>query len=164
MAQGNKEEHDMKRNLGLLLLRAGAGTILMAHGYPKLFGGPEVETSPEAAKVLGPNFPEAVKSGGPASFAQALGSMGVPNPEVAAVASGLAEFGGGLALALGLLTKPAGLIVAGNMAVATRTAHWPQGLYGAGGYEFPALLGIVGAALAMTGPGAISIDHLFGRD
>ena len=50
------------------------------------------------------------------------------------------------------------------MAVAARKAHWPQGFFGTGGFEFPALLGIVGAALAMTGPGAISIDHLLGRD
>ncbi len=33
----------MKRDLGLLLLRLGAGVTLMAHGYPKLFGGPEKE-------------------------------------------------------------------------------------------------------------------------
>ena len=29
------------QNLGLQLLRLGAGATLMAHGYPKLFGGPE---------------------------------------------------------------------------------------------------------------------------
>lgn len=154
----------MVRDVGLLLLRLGAGGILMAHGYPKLFGGPEKELPSAAAEVLGPNFPPAVKSGGPAAFAQNLAKMGVPEPEVAAVLSGLAEFGGGLALALGLGTKLAGPAVAANMAVATRTAHWSKGLYGQGGYEFPALLGVVGASLAMTGPGALSLDHLFGFD
>jgi putative oxidoreductase len=153
-----------KKNLGLLLLRTGAGVTLMAHGYPKLFGGPEKEPPAAAAELLGPKFPEAVQQGGPASFAEALKSMGVPQPEVAAVLSGLAEFGGGLALLLGLMTKPAGLVVAGNMAVAARKAHWPQGFFGAGGYEFPALLGTVGLALALTGPGAVSIDHLLGKD
>src|SRR5215204_7734886 len=126
----------MKRDLGLLLLRLGAGVTLMAHGYPKLFGGPE-------------------------SFAQVLAQMGVPEPQVAAVLAGLAEFGGGLGLALGLGTRPAGLLAAANMAVAARKAHWPQGFYGQGGYEFPVLLGVVGAALTLTGPGAISIDRLF---
>jgi putative oxidoreductase len=134
----------------------------MAHGYPKLFGGPEKEP-PRAARFLGPNYPPAVKAGGPASFAQALASMGVPEPEVAAVLAGLAEFGGGLALFLGLLTRPAGLVAAGTMAVAARKAHWPQGFYGQGGYEYAALLGTAAATLTLTGPGAISIDHMLGK-
>lgn len=152
-----------KQSLGLLLLRVGAGVTLMAHGYPKLFGGPGKQP-PEAAKVLGPNFPPAVEQGGPASFAEALKQMEVPEPEVAAVLSGVAEFGGGLALVAGLGTRPAGLVVAANMAVASRKAHWPQGFYGAGGYEFPALLGLIGVVLALTGPGAISLDRLLRRD
>ena len=154
----------MRRDLGLLLLRLGAGATLMAHGYPKLFGGPEKAPPGPAAKVLGPNFGEAVQSGGPESFAQVLAQLGVPEPQVAAVLAGLAEFGGGLGLALGLFTRPAGLAAAGNMAVAARKAHWPQGFYGQGGYEFPLLLGLVAAALAITGPGALSVDHILGRD
>lgn len=151
------------RDLGLLALRLGAGGIMMAHGYPKLFGGPESEPPAQAAKVLGPNFASAVKSGGPAAFAETLRKLDVPDPEVAAVLSGMAEFGGGLALALGALTRPAGLLVAANMAVASRKAHWSQGFFGQGGYEFPFLLGLIGVALALTGPGAVSIDRLRGR-
>jgi putative oxidoreductase len=90
--------------------------------------------------------------------------MGIPEPQVAAVLAGLAEFGGGLGLALGLGTRPAGFVASANMAVAARKAHWPQGFYGQGGYEFPLLLGLVAAALALTGPGAISFDRLLGRD
>ena len=62
----------MKRDLGLLLLRLGAGVTLMAHGYPKLFGGPEKEPPQAVAGALGPNFAPAVKQGGPESFAQVL--------------------------------------------------------------------------------------------
>ena len=152
-----------KRDLGLLALRVGAGLTLMAHGYPKLFGGPGMPP-PKATEVLGPNFKPAVESGGPAAFAKALESMGVPSPQLAALASGVAEFGGGLALALGLLTPQAGMLVAANMAVASRKAHWEQGFYGQGGYEFAALLGLVGGSLALTGPGALSLDHLLHRD
>jgi putative oxidoreductase len=136
----------------------------MAHGYPKLFGGPEKEPPQSVTEALGPNFAPAVKQGGPESFAQALAQMGVPEPQVAAVLAGLAEFGGGLGLALGLGTRPAGFVASANMAVAARKAHWPQGFYGQGGYEFPLLLGLVAAALALTGPGAISFDRLLGRD
>lgn len=151
------------RDLGLLVLRLGAGGILMVHGYPKLFGGPDKEVSPAATSILGPDFPETVKKGGKEAFANALRSMDVPEPEIAALASGLAEFGGGLALALGAATGPAGLAVAANMAVASYKVHGKQGLASQGGYEFSALLGLCALALAMTGPGAFSIDHLFGK-
>lgn len=153
-----------KRDLGLLLLRLGAGGILVVHGYPKLFGGPDKEVSPAVASFLGPDYPGTVKSGGKEAFANALRSMDVPEPEIAALASGLAEFGGGLALMLGAATGPAGLAAAANMAVASYKAHGKQGLASQGGYEFSALLGICALALALTGPGAISVDHLFGQD
>jgi len=39
--------------------------------------------------------------------------MGVPNPKTAATASGLAELGGGLALAAGLFTRPLSLCLTG---------------------------------------------------
>ena len=153
-----------KRDLGLLLLRLGAGSILMVHGYPKLFGGPEKEISPLASSILGPDYAGTVKSGGQEAFANALRSMNVPEPEKAALASGLAEFGGGLALLLGAATGPAGLAVAANMAVASYKVHGKQGLASQGGYEFSALVGLCALALAMTGPGAISVDHLIGKD
>jgi putative oxidoreductase len=153
-----------KRDLGLLLLRLGAGSILMVHGYPKLFGGPDKEVPPAAVSILGPDYPGTVKSGGKEAFAGALRSMDIPEPELAALASGLAEFGGGLALMLGAATGPAGLAAAANMAVASYKVHGKQGLASQGGYEFSALLGLCALTLAMTGPGKISIDHLFGKD
>ena len=150
----------MRRDLGLLALRLGVGVTLMAHGYPKLFGGPGKAAPPEAVRLLGANFPEAVEQGGIDNFAAALERMGVTSPRAAAVASGVAEFGGGLALALGYHTTLAGAVAAANMGVAARKAHWAHGFYGQGGWEFPAMLGLGAGVLALAGPGALSLDQL----
>ncbi|TMC26506.1 MAG: DoxX family protein [Chloroflexi bacterium] len=146
------------KDVGLLLLRITAGAILVAHGYPKLFGGPGKRPHPLLARGMGPNYPGAVERGGP-GFVAALEKRGIPYPELAATASGLAEFGGGLALAAGVLTRPVALATAFNMGVAVST-HWEKGLYGQGGFEFPLLLGATTLALGLTGPGAISIDAI----
>ena len=147
------------KDLGLLLLRLVAGVTLAAHGYPKLFGGPGRQAHPTLVKAMGPNFPAAVERSGP-GFAAGLEKMGVPYPQLAARLSGVTELGGGLALAAGFMTRPIGLAAAFNMGVATWKAHWKNGFYGQGGYEFPLLLGTAALALALTGPGAISIDGL----
>ena len=147
------------RDLGLLLLRIVAGITLAAHGYPKLFGGPGKRPPRLLAKVMGPNYPAAVERSGP-GFVAALGKMGVPSPRAAATASGVTEFAGGLALVAGFLTRPLAAAAAVNMAVATYKAHWKNGFYGQGGYEFSLLLGTVALGLTLTGPGSLSIDYL----
>jgi putative oxidoreductase len=150
-------------SLGLLVLRIVAGGSLAAHGYPKLFGG-EGRRPPEAlTRIYGPNFPQAVESGGAEKFAKGLESMGVPKPSVAATASGLAEFGGGLALMAGFKTRIAALAVMANMAVAIRKAHWEKGFFGQGGYELAMQFFAAALALFLAGPGALSLDALFGR-
>ena len=150
----------MKRSdLGLLALRLAAGSMLAVHGLPKLMGG-EGRTAPAwLSRLMGPNYQAAWERSGPVNFGKALSNMGVPMPEMAARASGLAELGGGLGLMAGAGTPVAGLVAAGNMAVAVRGAHWKQGFYGQGGYEFPLLLGAAALALALTGPGRISVDR-----
>ena len=147
------------RDLGLLLLRIAAGVTLAAHGYPKLFGGPGRRPHTLLARTMGPNYPAALERSGP-GFVAGLQRMGVPYPEIAAKASGLTEFAGGLALAAGLLTRPVSLAAAFNMGVATWKAHWKNGFYGQGGFEFPLLLGTAALTIGLTGPGAISLDAL----
>jgi len=147
------------RDLGLLLLRIVAGITLAAHGYPKLFGGPGKQPHPLLARTMGPNYPAALERSGP-GFVAGLQRMGVPYPEIAAKASGLTEFAGGLALAAGLLTRPVSFAAAFNMGVATWKAHWKNGFYGQGGFEFPLLLGTAALTIGLTGPGAISLDAL----
>jgi putative oxidoreductase len=147
------------RDVGLLLLRVVAGITLAVHGYPKLFGGPGKQPHPILSKTMGPNYPAAVERSGP-GFVAGLQRMGIPYPEIAAKTSGLTEFAGGMALAAGLMTRPVALAAAFNMGVATWKAHWKAGFYGQGGFEFPLLLGTTALTLALTGPGAISIDGL----
>src|SRR5919108_5020981 len=128
------------RNLGLLLLRLASGLILVAHGYPKLFGGPGKKPHPIIAGAMGSNYPAAFERSGP-GFAAGLEKIGVPYPQLAATASALTELGGGIALATGFMTRPVALAVAFNMGVAIRKAHWKVGFYGQGGYELAFLLG-----------------------
>ncbi|MER6158640.1 DoxX family membrane protein [Streptomyces sp. NPDC001868] len=132
-----------RRDLGLLLLRLGAGGVLAAHGTQKLFGwfgGHGIE--------------------GTGAFME---SVGYTPGKASATAAGLAETGGGALLALGLATPAAGAAAAGAMGGAT-AIHAPNGFFNAeGGYEYAATLGLAAAGLAVTGPGRISLDHAFGH-
>ena len=124
---------------GLLLLRAVIGLTLLAHGAQKLSG---LDAAATAFQGLG--------------F--------VPGRRNAIVA-GLAEAGGGLALALGLATPLAAAVVVGVMFVAGVSVHLKQGFFlTKGGYEYTLVLGLAGLSLAFTGPGRFSVDALLGLD
>jgi putative oxidoreductase len=128
---------------GLLAMRLGVGGAVAAHGAQKLFGW---------FGGYGPS--------GTGQFMDSLGFAG--DGKRNAVLSGLAEFGGGTLLALGMATGPAGAAVTGNMTVAAST-HTPNGFFNTeGGLELPATYALVGAALALTGPGRFSVDHATG--
>ncbi len=149
------------KNLALLILRTVMGMTLIAHGYTKLFGGAGREPHPSLGKLYGQGFKEAVASGGPSNFAKTLESKNIPAPDLAAYASGLAEFGGGLALLTGTMTRFAALAVLVNMIMAIRTVHWEHGFYGQPGFEYPAQLAGGALAVFIAGPGALSVDGLF---
>lgn len=123
-----------------LALRLSAGTIFVAHGAQKLFGS------------FGGNGLEGT--------GQWMASIGLEPGYLMALAAGSAEFFGGIALLLGLLTRPAALMLALTMLVAIMTVHLPNGLFmDNGGYEFGlALLGI-SVALVFNGGGKLSLDR-----
>ncbi len=129
--------------LGLLILRLGVGLILAAHGAQKLlgwWGGP-----------------------GMTNWTGAMTRMRMRPPALWAWVSALGEFGGGLALAAGLLSPLGSLGVIGAMVVAIALVHWPKGFWvSKGGFEFNLSLIVGAAALAITGPGAYSLDSLLG--
>lgn len=150
-------------SLGLLVLRVVTGAAIASHGYPKLFGGEGKQPPQFLTRLYGPNFPAAVERGGPEKFAKTLENLEVPSPLAAAIAAGVAEFGGGLALVLGFKTRLAALGIITSMAVAIRKVHWSKGFSGQGGYELPLQFLATAAALFFTGPGAISLDALLSR-
>jgi putative oxidoreductase len=128
---------------GLLLLRLLIGLTLSAHGSQKLFG------------VFG--------GGGLRGTGAWLESIGFHPARRQAVLAGGTELLGGLALAAGMLTPFAAGAVIGVMAVAAVAGHGGKGFFVTrGGWEYCLVLAGAAAAVAFTGPGAFSFDHLVG--
>jgi putative oxidoreductase len=135
--------HTTRHDLGLLALRLGTGGVLFAHGTQKLFGW--------------------FGGHGLEGTGQFMEQLGFRPGRRHALASGLGEAGGGTLLALGLATPGAGAAVAGAMTGAA-SIHVPAGFFNdQGGLEYPAYLGLAGSSLALSGPGALSLDHLLGH-
>jgi putative oxidoreductase len=125
------------KDLGLLLLRIGIGMAFMAHGYPKLF------------------------MGGVAGLTKGLAAAGIPGGLFAAYLSGIAEFFGGIALALGLFFRPLTVVMAFNMLVAL-LFHLNLGDPYVK-YSHALESGILFISLIFVGPGKFSLDEkLFG--
>ena len=73
------------------------------------------------------------------------------------------EFGGGILLALGLLSPLGSLAIIGAMLVAVATVHLAKGFWaGKGGFEFNLSLIVGAAAIAFTGAGTYSLDNALG--
>jgi len=80
-----------------------------------------------------------------------------------ALMAGLAETGGRLLLALGLITPLASAALISAMLVVVFRAHIRNGFFGQnGGYEYNLVLGVAAFALAFAGPGSLSVDALVG--
>ena len=71
----------------------------------------------------------------------------------------LAEFVGGICVALGLLTRVFSIQLVIILAVATFYIHLPNGfLWIKGGYEYPLLWMLIMIAITFRGGGAFSLD------
>ena len=117
---------------GLLILRVFAGVSLaLAHGLGKL---PPSD-----------------------GFIKAVGELGYPLPFVFTWAAALAEFGGGLLLALGLFTRPSALLIAITMATAGFLRHAPDPY---GRKELAFLYLAVAILYVLAGAGRYSIDAM----
>ena len=133
----------MSMSFGLLILRVVIGLTLAAHGAQKLFGW--------------------WGGSGMAGWIQAVTKLRIRPAAPWAWIAALSEFGGGLLLAVGLVSPLGSLAIAGAMLVAIATVHWPNGFWnGKRGYEFNLALLASVTALALTGPGTYSLDQALG--
>ena len=81
--------------------------------------------------------------------------------ELFAVLGGIIEFGGGIALALGLFSRLAGVAIFGDMMIAIITVTWANGINATGGtsgYELNLALGFLALVPGVFGSGRFSID------
>jgi putative oxidoreductase len=128
---------------GLLILRVVIGLMVAAHGAQKLlgwWGGP-----------------------GMTGWTAAMTRMRIRPAAPWAWLSVLSEFLGGLGLALGLLTPLSSFGIVAAMLGAIALVHWPNGFWnGKRGYEFNLSLVAAAVAIALTGPGAYSLDSMLG--
>ena len=133
-----------RAGFGLTVVRILVGIIFVAHGSHKLFG--------------------AFGGYGLEGTGQYMESLGLTPGYLMALLSGSAEFFGGLGLVVGLLARPAAVVLAATLVVAIFSVHISHGLFMANnGYEFAlALLGGVVAVL-IEGAGKFSLDRQIGN-
>ncbi|MGW8465511.1 DoxX family protein [Pseudomonas sp. CLCA07] len=130
-----------RAGFGLTAIRIVVGIIFAAHGAQKLFG------------MFG--------GYGIAGTAQYMESLGLAPGHLMAILAGGTEFFGGLALIIGLLTRPAALGLTFLSLVAIFSVHIHNGLFMTNnGYEFAlALLG-GSVAVLIEGAGKLSADRV----
>jgi len=132
----NPGEHAPSTSLGLLILRLGAGAMLLAgHGWSKVL----------AYSAHSGGFPDPLGIGNAQSMAATIGA------EVVCAAL----------VGVGLLTRLAALPVAFTMAIAAFVVN-AGGSWG--DKELAVIYLVPFAALLFTGPGAISLDARIGRE
>ncbi|MDP4536303.1 DoxX family protein [Alkalimonas collagenimarina] len=129
---------------GALVLRVPIGIIFAAHGAQKLFGwfgGYGLEGT-----------------GG------WMESIGLAPGVLMAFLAGSAEFFGGLALIVGVLTRPAAAVLALTMLVAIFAVHFEHGFFMSNnGYEFGLALLAASVSLLFSGAGKVSLDAVLSR-
>jgi putative oxidoreductase len=123
----------------LLILRLTVGLLLAGHGAQKLFGG--------------------FGGGGMQKHTQMTQAMGFRPAPFWAWLNVLAEFVGGLLMAVGLFTPVIAAVFVGVMIIAVVKVHLPKGLWNTnGGYEYNLVLIAASVVLGLVGPGALALD------
>ncbi len=108
---------------------------MIAHGFPKAFGGAH-------------------------HHVEIVRGLGLPG--WLAYLSIAAELGGGIFLIVGFLTRLTAFAVLIDMLVAIFGVHLKNGFLGQGNYQFPLSLAAIALALIFFGSGPIAVDWLWG--
>jgi putative oxidoreductase len=140
MHMSTRTTHNRSADIGLFLIRAVLAAVFIYHGGQKLFG------------LFGGYGIE-----GTAGW---MASIGIPFPTLSTVLAGGTEFFGGIVLLLGTGTRLAAVPMAFNMLVAIATVHRSGFDARSGGMEFPLTLAVLLAALALIGPGRLTVGNL----
>ena len=118
-------------------MRLALGTVMIAHGFPKVSGG------------LSHVAPMVTAAGFPAWVAYIVAAI---------------EFVGGIMILVGLLTRCVAIAMFIEMLVIISRIKWHNGFTGDGNYQLEAMIAAVAFGLIFFGAGFISLDRpLFGR-
>ena len=134
MVNSRPPRSSSRADFALAILRVAVGATFFAHGWMKVFGF------------------------GLPGVTGMLTGMGVPQPQIAAAGLVGLEFLGGIALILGLLTRPLAALFVCDMLGAILLAKRTGGFFAPQGWELEFLLAVASLALAVGGAGAVSID------
>lgn len=129
-------------DVAALILRVVLGTVMLAHGVKHARGRDKTS--------------------------RWFGSIGFRSPQLQWFASTVTEIGVGVLLIVGFGTSLAVAGLVGIMTVAFVSVHRAAGFWITArpdeGYEYVLTLAAAAAALAMIGPGKLSIDRIVGVD
>ncbi len=129
-------------DLAMLVGRLFIGVCFMVHAFGKL---------------------GLVGTGNMTGYIAWLEDLGIPFAPIQAYMAMLTELLGGLALAIGFMTRPACIMLAGTMIVAAKLGHKGAGYLITNepeGAEYTINLAAICAVFFLIGPGAFSVDAL----
>jgi putative oxidoreductase len=130
--------------IGLVVLRVTLGVIIVPHGMQKLFG------------LFG--------GGGIEGTAASFQRIGLLPAHFWAWVAALVEFGGGLFLIAGLLTRVAAFLLTAQMVTAIIKVHLSKFFVSDGGMEFALALAAMSLAVTLLGPGPLAADRVIGLE
>lgn len=137
---------------GLVAIRAVLAWVFIYYGGGKLFGWfPGSGSGPQGIHQTSQYFAQ-VAGLRPGGFFAVLG--------------GITEFGGGVVMALGLLSRLAGVALFADMVIAMITVTWSTGFASATappGYQLNVVVGALALAVALMGAGRLSADAVIAR-